>query len=73
TSGGCLIKPDGLQLLDKPNHLQKQLLLIEPKTLATLPVQLDYFDLFPEVFHTQDQPMIDVFDHLRKEQHGLLG
>lgn len=71
-SGGKLVRPEGLSLLEKPNYLQKQLLLMEPTTLPSTSVQLDYFDLYPEVFASNDPTMIDVFAHLRKDSHGLL-
>lgn len=72
TSGGHLVRPEGLQMLDRPNQLQKQLLLLEPKVLTTTPIQLDYFDLYPEIFTQADPQRIDVLEHLRKEHHGLL-
>ena len=67
-SGGKLVRSEGLSLLDRPNQLQKQLLLLEPKNLPSSPIQLDYFDLFPDIFASASlAPMSDVLAHLRKE------
>lgn len=71
-SGGCLVRPQGLELLDRPSQLQKQLLLLEPTSLADRPVQLDYFDLYPDAFAGLSPQGRDVLSHLRKEHHGLL-
>lgn len=71
-SGGRLVQPDGLGLLDKPSYLQRQMLLLEPTYLPSQPVQLDYFDLFPDVFRNSQPGAIDYIDHLRKDSHGLL-
>ncbi|HHT19855.1 MAG TPA: putative DNA modification/repair radical SAM protein [Tissierellia bacterium] len=72
TSDGQLVRPEGLGLLEKPSQLQKQLLLVEPKLLPAMPVQLDYFDLYPDIFSLAEPGKTDVLAHLRKEQHGLL-